>query len=317
MNVQTGQVTGPVPIITGLAVYDVHEDSHGDFWLLAFPGRRSGQIQPPDQAVHRISAGRRRDAAGQQQFLADGPDFWVASSPGALLLRQAHRAFRPLYQHSRTEPDSLSDNSVVSIYRDRSGLLWVGTANGGVNILDLRQRQFSHYTHRPEEPESLSPGKVSAIHDSNGVLWVGSFPRALDRLDRKSGRIAHYVPGADSLSKGNEVNSILKDSRGFLGWEARARDWIGSMNARAGSSITDTTRDPGSLMNNQVICIYEDPRGGLWVGQFGGVSHFDPATERFTNYRFGPSASDRPSVQRVGDSRDRSGTLWLGTWAAS
>ena len=74
----------------------------------------------------------------------------------------------------------------------------MGTANGGVNILDLRQRQFSHYTHRPEEPDSLSPGKVSAIHeDSNGVLWVGSFPRALDRLDQKSGRITHYVPGAD------------------------------------------------------------------------------------------------------------------------
>ena len=35
VNVQTGQVTGPAPIITGLAVYDVYEDSHGDFWLLA------------------------------------------------------------------------------------------------------------------------------------------------------------------------------------------------------------------------------------------------------------------------------------------
>ena len=41
----------------------------------------------------------------------------------------------------------------------------------------------------------------------------------------------------------------------------------------------------------------------------------DPATERFTNYRFGPSASDEDlpfSVSAI--HRDRSGTLWLGTW---
>ena len=137
-------------------------------------------------------------------LLADGPDgFWVASSLGLSYFDRRTERFARLYQHSRTEPDSLSDNSVVSLYRDRSGLVWVGTANGGVNILDLRQRQFSHYTHRPEEPDSLSPGKVSAIHeDSNGVLWVGSFPRALDRLDRKSGRIAQYVPGADGSQQG-------------------------------------------------------------------------------------------------------------------
>ena len=182
----------------------------------------------------------------------------------------------------------------------------MGTANGGVNILDLRQRQFSHYTHRPEEPDSLSPGKVSAIHeDSDGVLWVGSFPRALDRLDRKSGRITHYVPGADadSLSKGTEVNSILKDARGYL-WVGGEGAGLDRFDERTGrfKHYGHDPRDPGSLMTNEVICIYEDPRGGLWVGQFGGVSHFDPATERFTNYRLGPSASARPSIQRLGDS---------------
>ena len=45
-----------------------------------------------------------------------------------------------------------------------------------------------------------------------------------------------------------------------------------------------------------------------------GVSRFDPATERFTNYRPGPdeSASLAYSVSAI--HRDRSGTLWFGTW---
>ena len=220
---------------------------------------------------------------------------------------------------TRTDPDSLSDNSVMSLYRDRSGLLWVGTANGGVNVLDLRQRQFSHYTHRPDEPDSLSPGKVSALHeDSDGVLWVGSFPRALDRLDRKSGRITHYVPGADgrdSLSKGPEVNFILKDARGYL-WVGGQGTGLDRFDERTGrfKHYRHDPGDPGSLMTNEVVCIYDDPRGGLWVGQFGGVSHFDPVTERFANYRLGPSASEDLPFSVSAIHRDRSGTLWFGTW---
>ena len=53
------------------------------------------------------------------------------------------------FQHDETDPNSLSDNSVVSLYRDRSGLLWVGTANGGVNTLDLRQERFTQYLLSP------------------------------------------------------------------------------------------------------------------------------------------------------------------------
>jgi signal transduction histidine kinase/ligand-binding sensor domain-containing protein len=319
VNVQTGQVTGPAPIITGLALYDVYEDGHGDFWLLA-SSPIAGLIKYNRQSKRftEYPLGAGATLLDSSRFLADGPDgFWVASSLGLSYFDRRTERFARLYQHSRTEPDSLSDNSVVSVYRDRSGLLWVGTANGGVNILDLRQRQFSHYTHRPEDSNSLSPGKVSALReDSDGVLWVGSSPRALDRVDRKSGRIAHYVPGADSLSKGNEVNSILKDARGYL-WVGGEGAGLDRFDERTGrfKHYGHDPRDPGSLMNDQVICIYEDPRGGLWVGQFGGVSHFDPAAERFTNYRFGPSASEEDlpfSVSAI--YRDRSGTLWLGTW---
>ena len=321
VNVQTGQVTGPAPIITGLAVYDVYEDSHDDFWLLASSptvGLLKYNRQTKRFTEYPLGAGAT--LVEGSTLLADGPNgFWVPSSLGLSYFDRRTERFAGLFQHARTDPDSLSDNSVTSIYRDRSGLLWVGTANGGVNILDLRQRQFSHYTHRPAEPDSLSPGKVSALHeDSDGVLWVGSFPRALDRLDRKSGRITHYVPGADSrdsLSKGPEVNFILKDARGYL-WVGGQGVGLDRFDERTGrfKHYRHNPRDPGGLMTNEVICVYEDPRGGLWVGQFGGVSHFDPATERFANYRLGPSPSEDLPFSVSAIHRDRSGTLWFGTW---
>ena len=322
VNLQTGQVTVPAPIVTGLFAYDMYEDSDDNFWLLAsspIVGLIKYNRHTKRFTEYPLGAGATL-LDGSTLLVPDEPNgFWVASSLGLSFFDRRTERFARLFQHARTDPNSLSDNSVMSIYRDRSGLLWVGTANGGVNILDLRQRQFSHYTHRPDEPASLSPGKVSALHeDANGVLWVGSFPRALDRVDRKNGSITHYVPGADSrnsLSKGTELSSILKDARGDL--------WIGGLGAgldrfdeRTGrfKHYGHNPRDPGGLMTNEVICVYEDPRGGLWAGQFGGVSHLDPVTERFTNYRLGPTPSEDLPFSVSAIHRDRSGTLWFGTW---
>src|ERR1035438_300887 len=38
------------------------------------------------------------------------------------------------YRHERGNPNSLSDDSVLVVYRDRGGILWVGTGYGGLEI---------------------------------------------------------------------------------------------------------------------------------------------------------------------------------------
>jgi ligand-binding sensor domain-containing protein/signal transduction histidine kinase len=320
LNVQTGQMTRPPAMIKGLSADDLYEDKAGDFWMLAY-SPIIGLVKY-DRHAERFSeypfgAGAAR--LDSSKLLDDGGDgFWVASSLGLYHFDRRTERFTQLFQHDDTNPNSLSDNSVGAIYRDRGGLLWVGTRNGGLNILDFQQEQFGHFTHRPADPDSLSSGKATAIYEEpNGILWVGLFPRALDRFDRKNGKITHYVHSRgnkNSLSEGNELNSIFKDARGYL--------WVGGLGAgldrfdeRTGQfkHYAHKASDPNSLMTDDVITIYGDANGQLWVGQFGGVSRFDPATERFTNYRPGQNESALAySVSAI--QRDRSSTLWLGTW---
>ena len=321
LNLKTGQITRPAAIIKGLSANYLYEDKAGDFWMLAH-SPMVGLIKYDRQAERFTEYPLGAGAAGQESttLLDDGENgFWVPSSLGLYYFDRRTESFTYRFQHDETDPNSLSDNNVVPIYRDRAGLLWVGTANGGLNILNVQLEQFGHYTHRSADPNSLSPGKATAIYEeSESILWVGLFPRALDRLDRKTGKITHYAPGPEntkSLSKGSELNSIFKDARGYL--------WLGGMGAgldrfdeRSGlfKHYGHNPSDPNSLMTNDVITIYGDTSGQLWVGEFGGVSYFDPATNRFTNYRLGPdeSASLAYSVSAI--HRDRSGTLWLGTW---
>ena len=44
-------------------------------------------------------------------------------------------------------------------------------------------------------------------------------------------------------------------------------------------------RDPHSLSHNNVIAIFEDRAGFLWLGTLDGLNRFDPATGQFLVYR--------------------------------
>ena len=320
LNPQTGRIARPPGMIKGFAAIYLYEDGAGDFWMLA-SSPNAGLVKYQREAERFVEYPLAGATILDSSTLLDdgGNGFWVPSSLGLFYFDRRTERFTRHFRHEDADPTSLSDNGVVSIYRDRSGLLWVATANGGLNVIDFRQQQFRSYTSRSTGPDRLSPGKVTAIHeDSDSVLWLGFFPRALDRLDRRTGRITHYLPGTNGsnrLARGSELNAIFKDDRGHL--------WVGGLGAgldrfdeRSGQfkHYAHDPGDPHSLMTNDVICIYGDRNGQLWVGQFGGVSRFDPATDRFTNYRPGPdeSASLAYSVSAI--HRDRSGTLWFGTW---
>ena len=321
LDVRTGQITRPAAIIKDLAAKYVYEDKTGNFWMLAH-SPITGLVKY-DRHAERMTEyplGAGVSELESSTLLDDGGNgIWVPSSLGLYYFDLRTEHFIGVFQHDETNPNSLSDNSVVALYRDRAGLLWVGTQDGGLNILNFQQEEFSHYTHRPADPDSLSTGKATAMYqEADGVLWVGLFPRALDRLDRKTGKITHFVPGPENrnnLSKGGDLSSLFKDTRGYLwvgGWGAG----LDRLDERTGQfkHYGHNPGDPQSLMTDNVVSIYGDPNGQLWVGQYGGVSRFDPGTGQCINYWLGPDESAGLAYTVSAFHRDRSGTLWLGTW---
>ncbi len=318
LDLRTGQITSPPGIIKGLSAGYLYEDSIGNFWMLtASPVVGLVKYDPRGKRCTEYPIGAGAVFIGSSKLLDDGENgLWVPSSLGLFYFDLRTERFTYHFQRDETDPDSLNDNAVVQPYRDRAGLLWVATEHGGLNILNFQQQRFGRLRHRPGDPNSLSPGRVSAIYlDSENVLWLGFFPRALDRLDRRTGRITHYVPGPKSrnaLSKGVELSAICEDARGYLwlgGWQAG----LDRYDKRTGQfkHYGHNASNPGSLMSDNVLSLYQDRSGNLWVGQTGGVSRFDPATQQFVNYPTGPNILYN-TVSAIYE--DRSGVLWLGKW---
>ena len=333
LNQQTAQITRPAGTGNGLSAESVYEDNVGNLWMLAnSPVVGLVKYDPHAQRLTRYPLAARaggvlattaNGGSVGSKLLGDGQNgLWVPSSEGLYYFDRRTERYTYRFQHDENNPDSLDSNAVMSVCQDRGGVLWVGTENAGLNILNFRQEQFVHYMHRPTDPNSLSSGRVKAIYrDPNGLLWVGFFPRALDRLDRKTAQITHYVPrpgDANTLGQGTNVNAIYKDAAGYL-WVGGGASGLDRFDERTGrfKHYRHNPDDPSSLPSDNVVTIYGDRSGQLWVGGQYGLSRFDPATDGFTNYRPLPTnlASLLNWIWAI--YQDRSGTVWLGTFGGA
>ena len=324
LNPATGQITHPRGTINNLAADYLDEDNVGNLWILAY-SPIVGLVKYDRRAERftKYSLGARAVGVANSKLLEDTQNgLWVPSSQGLQYFDRRTERFTRRFQHDESDPDTISENAVVSVYQDKGDLLWVGTENGGLNLLNFRQEQFGSYRHRPSDPNSLSPGKVTAIYEEpSDILWIGFFPRGLDRLDRRTGLVSHYHPGPENdraLGKGGDLNSIYKDARGYV-WLGGWNSSLDRLEEHSGQfkHYQHDPSNPDSLISNNVLSIHGDRNGQIWVGQEGGIGRFDPATDGFANYRPLP---DNPAslANNIGAIyQDRSGVLWLGSWGGA
>ena len=219
------------------------------------------------------------------------------------------------YWHDAGEPRSLSDDTIMVTLSDRAGILWVGTAAGGLDRLDPALDSVTHNRHDPADERSLIHDTVSCLYeDSAGVLWVGT-NGGLDRRNA-NGSFTHFRHDArdtGSLSS-DGITSLFEDRSGTL--------WVGTVSGlnrferKAGrfSRFLPNPVEPQSVGDNYVKAILEDHAGAMWVSAGNWLRLLDVKTGKFTDYSF---HAEEPGTQRVAFvtciQEDADGVLWLGT----
>jgi ligand-binding sensor domain-containing protein/two-component sensor histidine kinase len=216
-----------------------------------------------------------------------------------------------------SRPPVVNSLLVVSLYEDRTGILWIGTGDGGLIKFDRETLQWKSYQHNPAQPNSLSHNIVLTIYeDRRGELWVGTAD-GLNRFDRHTEQFFQYHAAPDdpeSLAN-DQIQTIYEDQTGTL--------WIGTLNGLYQFN-RDTTKfrrylsdpeNPHSIGDHQIKALYEDHTGTLWVGtNGGGLNRFNRATGQFVHYRHNPDDPQSLSDDRVRTIyEDHTQTLWVGT----
>lgn len=218
-----------------------------------------------------------------------------------------------------SDPFSLSNNAIYSIFSDRAGTLWVGTYQGGINTYNPYKYKFQHYTKLLGVESSLSNKSVLAIYkDKLGKVWIGTDGGGLNLFDSESGTFKKYLNDSRDPSSisGNVIKSIYEDHDGNF-WLGTYANGLNLMDRKTGKFIkyVNKSENPNSLINNNVWAILEDSRNNLWIGTMGGgLSKFDYKSNTFQNFQNvegDPKSLSSDAVKTI--FVDKKGNLWIGT----
>lgn len=170
---------------------------------------------------------------------------------------------------------SLPNNTVTTLYRDGSGVMWVGTYKKGVACYDESIYKFG-----------LTPlGDVTFIEQAkDGALWLGINDGGLMRWNPADGGRQQFGHQGEASLTANVIISLLQARDGRL--------WIGTfwggLDCYDGHRFTHYRHregDANSLADNNVWTLAEDGEGNIWIGTLGGgIQRLDPRTGTFTTY---------------------------------
>lgn len=205
----------------------------------------------------------------------------------------------------RPEPHSLFSGTAVSEFCSNGDqLLWVGTENGGLSLLDRQSEKFVPI------PWHDRNENIHAVCQIGNDLWVATFSSGLKRINLKTGSVRYYYLTPDNTHESeNAVYSLYRSHRG-----GHNMIYAG---VKKGCYVYDYGTDSVSpipeLDGYTVYDIYEDYTGKLWFSCHGyGVYCHDKSADSWKLYRNDPNdrsslCSDR-IIDIYGDSK---GQLWL------
>jgi signal transduction histidine kinase/ligand-binding sensor domain-containing protein/DNA-binding response OmpR family regulator/HPt (histidine-containing phosphotransfer) domain-containing protein len=300
------------------SIWSIAEDVSHDLWLATIGGGLVRWNRASDRFEQFAHDAKRADSLASDDVRTllmdtDGR-IWVGTLGGGLDLFDPRTGRARHFRHRDGDPHSLASDRVYALLRDHAGQIWVGT-DGGLSRYQADRDEFDNIGRAPDGTGLSDPQVRALAEDHAGALWIGTLKGGLDRLEPGTDRLEvfrHDAANAGSLSH-DRVTAILEDSAERL-WVATANGL--NLLARDRGSFVHYGRDadnPHSLRDNDVISLYQDRGGVLWVGtRSSGASHWNPNSWRLGHYRSAAFA-DTLVISFADDGADH---VWVGTEGA-
>ncbi len=254
------------------------------------------------------------DIPGKQVFTLvqdERGDIWIGTSNG---LGRFRNGAIDTIRNIPGDFNSLSNDMVIDLFKDRGGVVWVATY-GGANYwspnLYVAEHLFGN-TSATRNPKSSAI--TSFAEGPNGVIWVGTIGGGVSRLDPLGGA-THYHRTSNIAIPDDDVMSLYVDSK--------AQVWVGTRTA--GLLLLDEKQgvlrrfhsradEPYQLSADAITAITESSFGQLLVTTYGGgFNQIDLDTFGVKQFESGPGPDQLPTNRIMATFEDTSGGIWLGT----
>jgi len=194
--------------------------------------------------------------------LLDDNDIWICTESGLFVMNEKKHTI----EHIREDPwnrNSLSDDFIEKIYKDREGGIWIGTYFGGVNYLPARNNTFENFIPLSKK-NSIGSKRIRELReDKNGNIWIAT----------EDAGVHLYNPKEETFKKiGNSnyrktLGLLIQDTKIWVGYFKNGLDIISLEN----NSSQHYTPEELGLNETSVYTLCEDRFGKIWMGNAWGV----------------------------------------------
>ncbi|MBG0784592.1 MAG: GAF domain-containing protein [Anaerolineaceae bacterium] len=241
---------------------------------------------------------------------------WFGTNSGANKANPATHNFG-LIQNNPDDPNSPAANDITALAYDPVGnFLWIGTAEDGLDRVDLVSGEFTHFKHVPGDENSLESDQISLLHVGKfGTVYVETKGGSLEVFDALHQRFLPLLDRSSDELGSVTTTAITHDAQGRL-WISQDNGELMQLSAAGGvMGIYRLTQSVAFLNpDTRITDIYVDESGMVWLGTDAqGFVRFNPSEWLYTQYTMdGTSAG--PSQNNINVIfGDRDGKLWLGT----
>lgn len=214
----------------------------------------------------------------------------------------------------------LSDDDVLCFEEDDKGQMWIGTRNGGLNILDKHsvidrdQKIFNQWYLPASDGSSVYNRTVSVIFmDRDKSMWLGT-PTGINYVNPEGETvklIQRNVASSNSISH-NRIGALGNSNNGkvWIGTDGGGLDYYNPQDGKFRHYV-HKDGDPKSLSNDYVLSILEASADRVWVGTYqGGINRLNPETGICYHYLQGSTANGS-DVRVIFQSTGKD--IWVGT----
>lgn len=269
-----------------------------------------------------INADHINDVVGKYtitSIVEDGAGVvWLGSKFNGLFQYTPKTKIINIYRTDDKRHNSISNNSIRNLVLDQNNHLWIAT-DKGLNRLDAERKVFTHYLADESNPRSISQNGLWDVYvDKDNDIWVSTDGKGLNVYSRSTNdfeRHHHYKYRPDSLGTG-KVREFFEDNHGgrWFGTYPSGLDYTNKAR-RAFELLQVKPFTSNSLISDLVLSLHEDRNHNIWIGTEEGLSRYEVATKKYTNYIYSNKANGLAANAVLALESDNEGNLWIGTWS--
>ena len=291
------------------ALYCLLMDNTDNLWIGSFNGGvnilKSSKVKFDFYQLGKLSNEERNSNSVLSMLEHSNGELLIGTDGGGLLIAEDVEKLEKIqvYKSDQSTSNSISGNTIRTLFEDSRGLVWVGHFGSGVDQYDPFTGLF----------KSILPNSILSISNIwafdelvDGRILIGTLGQGLFLLNDKTMELTKVD------LRSTEIMDVLVDHEGKI-WVGYAEMGLDVLNASGAllSSFEYDELDPFSLSDNGVRAIFQDKLNQIWIGtERGGLNlKIKEGFKRFDH------SSGLLSNNISGICEDSKGYLWLSGFA--